>query len=62
MGEEKVLPIVNASGNGGQKIFIVPELELVAVFTGSNYNAPGTPPNQIMTDLLLPALFADKPK
>ncbi len=27
-----------AAGNGGQYIIVIPELELVAVFTGSNYN------------------------
>lgn len=31
--------IIQASGNGGQLIFIVPELDLVSVFTGSNYNS-----------------------
>lgn len=48
--------IVNASGNGGQKIYIIPELESVIVFTGSAYNNEHTPPNAIMEELLLPAL------
>ena len=29
-----------ADGNGGQQIFVVPDLELVVTFTGSNYNSP----------------------
>ncbi|MRW83521.1 hypothetical protein GJ698_05375 [Pseudoduganella sp. FT26W] len=44
-----------AHGNGGQKIFIVPDSDLVAVFTGGGYNAGSTPPNKIMTTILLPA-------
>lgn len=47
-----------ASGNGGQKIYIVPELDLVAVFTGGNYNAEqDSPPNAMMARVLLPALL-----
>lgn len=49
-----------ATGNGGQKIFIVPSLELVAVFTGGNYNSPAdTPPNEIMGNLILPQLSGE---
>ncbi len=47
-----------AQGNGGQKIYLVPQYQLVAVFTGSNYNAEGTPPNRIMSRIVLPALIA----
>lgn len=44
-----------ATGSGGQKIFLVPSLDLVAVFTGGAYNAP---PNAVMRNVLLPALLA----
>lgn len=54
------LDVVTASGNGGQKIYIIPELDAVIVFTGSAYNSENTPPNAIMKDLLLPALANGK--
>jgi CubicO group peptidase (beta-lactamase class C family) len=50
--------MVVAKGNGGQKIFLVPSLDLVAVFTAGAYNAEDTPPNAVMIDILLPALLA----
>lgn len=49
-----------AQGNGGQKIYLVPELDLVAVFTGSVYNTGGAPPNRIMASVVLPALLKAK--
>jgi hypothetical protein len=37
--------VIAAQGNGGQKIYLVPQYDLVAVFTGGGYNAESTPPN-----------------
>jgi len=50
-----------ASGNGGQKINIWPDYDMVTVFTGGNYNSyalygKSTPPNQMIPTYILPAL------
>ncbi len=50
-----------ASGNGGQKINIWPDLEMITVFTGGNYNSyelyqKSTPPNQMIPDYILKAV------
>jgi CubicO group peptidase (beta-lactamase class C family) len=55
---EHTVDTILASGNGGQKIYVVPSLRLVAVFTGGNYNAvEDSPPNDIMGSVLLPQLL-----
>ena len=46
-----------AQGNGGQKIYLLPQYDFVAVFTGGDYNSSGAPPNRIMTRIILPALI-----
>lgn len=50
-----------ASGNGGQKINIWPELDMITVFTGGNYNSyalygKSTPPNEMIPNYILRAL------
>jgi CubicO group peptidase (beta-lactamase class C family) len=55
-GRERVDMVV-ATGNGGQKIYLIPSLDLVAVFTGGAFNADSTPPNAVMANVLLPALL-----
>jgi CubicO group peptidase (beta-lactamase class C family) len=45
-----------AQGNGGQFLFVFPDLQLVAVFTGGNYNSPKTDmPFEIVSKLVLPS-------
>jgi len=56
-GGAQRLVVATAQGNGGQKIYIVPQYHLVAVFTGGGYNADSTPPNTIMEKLILPRLM-----
>ena len=50
--------VIAAQGNGGQKIYLVPQYDLVAVFTAGGYNAESTPPNTIMAKIILPTLMA----
>jgi CubicO group peptidase (beta-lactamase class C family) len=49
--------VIAAQGNGGQKIYLVPQYDLVAVFTAGGYNGESTPPNSIMAKIILPALI-----
>jgi len=48
--------MVDASGNGGQKIYIVPALDAVVVMTGGSYNT-NAPSTAIMKSELLPAML-----
>ncbi len=52
------LSVVFASGNGGQYLFIIPELEMVVVFTGGNYNSPKAGlPFQLLGTFIEPAVL-----
>jgi len=58
LGGSPHIGVIAAQGNGGQKIYLVPQYDLVAVFTAGGYNAESTPPNAIMAKIILPALMA----
>ena len=49
-----------ATGNGGQKINIWPELNMITIFTGGSYNSylygRATPPNEMIPNFILKAL------
>jgi CubicO group peptidase (beta-lactamase class C family) len=50
------VPTYYAVGNGGQQIIVAPSLDLVAVFTGSNYNTAGTFPQVLFDRYVLAAV------
>lgn len=57
---DKTIETYFADGNGGQFIIVVPELELVTIFTGSNYNDYGDNARQkdvLMKNYILPAIL-----
>ena len=50
-----------ASGNGGQYIIILPDIAMVVVFTGGNYNSPlAGQPFRMLTKYILPAFLPPK--
>ena len=59
-GETRV-DTVMLSGNGGQKVYLVPSLDLIAAFTGGSFNAPESAVNAMMVQILLPALLEARP-
>ena len=56
-GGARRVDMVVATGNGGQKIYLVPSLDLVVVLTGGNYNAQ-SPASAIMAKEILPAILS----
>jgi CubicO group peptidase (beta-lactamase class C family) len=60
-GEQRV-DMMAAQGNGGQKIYLLPQFDFIGVFTAGDYNSDGAPPNRIMIQTILPALLAARAK
>ncbi|MEO0469142.1 MAG: serine hydrolase [Bacteroidota bacterium] len=55
--DQNTYKMVFASGNGGQYIFIIPELDCVVVFTAGNYNSPKAGrPFALLNQYIFPAL------
>lgn len=57
---DRTFPAVYMSGNGGNKVVVVPSAKLVAVITSSNYNTRGMhqQTDKLLTDYILAALPA----
>jgi CubicO group peptidase (beta-lactamase class C family) len=51
-----------AKGNGGQRIYIWPELNAVTVITGSNYNSSQSSSNYLLQKYVLPSLISMEKK
>ena len=48
----------SAIGNGGQRLFVFPGLDLVVAITAGNYDTPdqGIPPTRVIREVVLPAI------
>jgi CubicO group peptidase (beta-lactamase class C family) len=55
---EKEFPAYYMSGNGGNKVVVFPDLEMVVVITSTNYSTPGMheQTNRMLTDFILPSV------
>lgn len=53
----QTIPVLFASGHGGQKIFILPEFDLVAVFTSRVFNSKGhSAPEGFLLKYIIPSI------
>lgn len=58
--KDKVFIAKTATGNGGQYIIVIPELDMVAVFTGGAYNSQEDKlPFAILNDIFLPTFSTE---
>jgi CubicO group peptidase (beta-lactamase class C family) len=56
--KDRMIDVHFADGNGGQLIMVVPELDLVAVFTGENYNSSKAEQGKLLlSEQIIPAVI-----
>jgi CubicO group peptidase (beta-lactamase class C family) len=55
---DRVIPSYHAAGRGGQFIFVVPDLEMVAVITSWNDDELAVQPFEMLARYILPAAIA----
>lgn len=56
--KSSTVDVIRADGNGGQYIFVIPALDMVAVFTGENYDSgKAYLPFSLLTTYVLPAVL-----
>lgn len=55
-------PAISAMGNGGQRLFVLPKLDLVFAVTAGNYDSleQWRPPTMLVRDVLLPAILTNQ--
>lgn len=56
----RLTPFWSAIGNGGQRLFLFPELDLAVAVAAGNYDTPDQwiPPTRLVREVILPALAA----
>jgi CubicO group peptidase (beta-lactamase class C family) len=59
LGELRGLKVIEASGNGGQELLIVPDLDIVLVVTAGNYSNPDAwkPAWALLEKTVMPAVL-----
>lgn len=56
----QTIQVISAAGNGGQRIWVMPQLDAVAVLTMGRYNSPKQQlADELLTDIIVPSLIKE---